>query len=104
MKRERLTDVMLTLTFLLFSMASPCAAQTVEERVLTSLKTEGYTRIVRLKTFLGRTRIVALRAGHIREVVINPTTNEILRDVELVSEQIPDYPSITSKPESGSDE
>lgn len=75
---------------LVLALATPSMAQSLEERVISSLERDGYQRIVRTRTLLGRIRIVALRAGHIREVVINPSTSEILRDVEVRSNKVPD--------------
>ena len=77
---------------LLLCLATPSTAESLEDTIVSSLEREGYVRILRTKTLLGRVRIVALRQGHLREVVINPSTSEILRDVEVRSDKIPVIP------------
>ena len=87
---------------IMFGLSTPSMAQSLEERVVTSLERDGYQRIARTRTLLGRVRIVALRKGHIREVVINPSTSEILRDVEVRSNKVPDLAPKT-RAEEGAD-
>ena len=62
------------------SVATPLAAQTVEEAILGQLSDQGFSEFETRRTLLGRIRIVAYGNGLIREIVINPTTGEILRD------------------------
>ena len=62
------------------SVATPLAAQTVEESILSQLSDQGFSEFETRRTLLGRIRIVAYGNGLIREIVINPTTGEILRD------------------------
>lgn len=52
----------------------------VVDQVIAQLKAQGYTRITLGRTFLGRTRIVAVNETMRREIIINPATGEILRD------------------------
>ncbi|NOR63706.1 MAG: hypothetical protein GQ535_14590 [Rhodobacteraceae bacterium] len=54
--------------------------QTVQD-LLTELVADGFTYIEVHRTFLGRARFVAYTATEIREVVINPASGEILRDL-----------------------
>ncbi|MEM1431517.1 MAG: hypothetical protein AAGG09_18835 [Pseudomonadota bacterium] len=56
---------------------------TLEARIIESLRNSGYVRIQRSGTLLGRVRITGLQAGTLREIVLNPHTREILRDVEF---------------------
>lgn len=53
------------------------------DRIARRLKSEGYTEISVSRTLLGRVRIVARRGRSLREIVLNPKTGEILRDVWL---------------------
>ncbi|MDO6457124.1 hypothetical protein Q4560_10980 [Celeribacter halophilus] len=50
------------------------------DQVITQLKSQGYTRITVGRTLLGRTRIVARNDEMRREIIINPSTGEVLRD------------------------
>lgn len=56
---------------------------TLEARIIEDLRSDGYVRIERSGTLLGRVRITGLQAGTVREIVLNPHTREILRDVEI---------------------
>ncbi len=53
--------------------------QTVQD-LIDQLTADGFTYIEISRTFLGRAHIIAYSATEIREIVINPTTGEILRD------------------------
>lgn len=48
---------------------------------LRALEREGYRIVTTKRTLLGRMRIVATRHGLTREVVIDPRTGEVLRDL-----------------------
>lgn len=66
--------------------ATPLAAQTetgpsVEGQIVAQLREQGYSRIVVSHTFLGRVRVTADRGDRKREIVANPITGEILRDL-----------------------
>ena len=50
-------------------------------RIVRALRQQGYTEIEVGRTFLGRGRIVAEGPPGEREIVFNPRTGEILRDV-----------------------
>jgi hypothetical protein len=49
--------------------------------VVTQLGEQGYQNITVSTTWLGRVRILATRDGGTREIVLNPRTGEILRDL-----------------------
>lgn len=53
------------------------------EELVGLLKDEGFGEIKISRTFLGRVRIVALNGQIRRELICNPRTGEILRDVWL---------------------
>ncbi len=60
--------------------AAPAFGQTVQEKFIQQLKTQGFTELTITKTWLGRTRIVARSKTHQREVIYSTRTGEILRD------------------------
>ncbi|MGR3467945.1 MAG: hypothetical protein ACU0CI_08700 [Shimia sp.] len=72
-------------------------AQSVEEQVVLQLQNLGYTDIVLSRTFLGRLRVIAERPGRVREIVLNPSTGEVLRD--LVRSRPLGAPSVVTLPE-----
>lgn len=61
--------------------ASPSFASGYEEDIVASLRAQGYQQITVEITFLGRVRITAIKQSNLREIVINPRTGEILRDL-----------------------
>ncbi|RUS63463.1 hypothetical protein EGN72_04305 [Pseudorhodobacter sp. E13] len=65
----------------LLSAAMPALADSLADNVVAQLKRRGFKRITVGRTFLGRTRIVAVGNGGRREIILNPRTNEILRDL-----------------------
>lgn len=74
----------LTSTVLLFLMLTcqSALAQTpdIAQPVMSRLQTEGYAVTEVSRTWLGRILITATTEGHLREIVLNRTTGEILRD------------------------
>lgn len=62
-------------------LASPAAAQDYVDSIVRQLKQQGYRSIVQERTLLGRVRIVANRKDGEREIIVNPRTGEILRDL-----------------------
>ncbi len=64
--------------------AGAAFAQSYEEAVLAQLRQEGYAQITMTTTMLGRIRFVAIGAKGQREIVLNPRTGEVLRDVWFV--------------------
>jgi hypothetical protein len=63
-----------------FGLAGPALALTLEERLVSQLRAQGFDRITVSRTLLGRTRILALAPDQRREIIFNPRTGEILRD------------------------
>jgi hypothetical protein len=57
-----------------------------EDDIIERLIEAGFGQIEVTRTLLGRVRIVAFKGSIRRELVINPRTGEILRDVTLVAE------------------
>jgi hypothetical protein len=55
-------------------------AQNAPDQIVKQLHTQGYTTISVERTWLGRTRILASNPEAQREIIVNPTTGEILRD------------------------
>lgn len=55
-------------------------AMTIEEKVIASLRAEGYVEIVVSRTFLGRLRFVASGENGVREIIVQASNGEILRD------------------------
>ncbi len=58
----------------------------VEDSVTSQLKAYGYTDIKVSRTLLGRSRIVAQSPKASREIVINPFSGEILRDITTATD------------------
>lgn len=56
-------------------------AQDAQTRVIQRLQRDGYRNIRISRTFLGRIRIIARGAAGEREIILNPSTGAILRDV-----------------------
>lgn len=53
----------------------------IEDFFVKELTAQGYANFDISKTWLGRIRIVATNAKYRRELIINPRTGEILRDI-----------------------
>ena len=82
--------VLIVLTFLALAPLTAVRAETVAETVTRQLQAQGYTSVDSSYTWLGRLRIFARQGDLRREIVINPNTGEILRDLEQV---VPRYAS-----------
>lgn len=67
------------------TLASGAMAQGYADDVVQQLKVQGYADISVETTFLGRVRIVAAADGGHREIILNPRTGEILRDLWIVA-------------------
>lgn len=67
---------------LLLSSTTAALADRADD-VVEWLSDQGYTGIEVSRTLLGRARVLAWRDGLQRELIINPRTGEILRDVWL---------------------
>lgn len=82
MDRRRLIG----LTFAGIFYAGVAAAAGIEDHVISQLTQDGYFNITVEKTWLGRVRIVAQTADGMREIILNPVTGEILRDLWTASD------------------
>lgn len=67
-------------------MASAAMAESFQKSVVAQLRSQGYREINVETTMLGRVRIVAARGGASREIILNPRTGEILRDIVLAAD------------------
>lgn len=56
-------------------------AQGYADRIVQQLRKQGYGDILVSNTWLGRTRIVGQSEDGVREIIIDPRTGEILRDL-----------------------
>ena len=66
-----------------FWLAAPANASSFADQIVAQLSDQGFADIEIERTWLGRTRILALRGGAQREIIVNATTGEILRDLWL---------------------
>jgi uncharacterized membrane protein YgcG len=62
-------------------LSTAVAAQGFISSIITQLRDQGFEEIRQERTLLGRIRIVATRSDGEREIIINPNTGEILRDL-----------------------
>lgn len=70
------------------ALSAPAAAQSLQDWLVAQLKAQGYQNIAVSRTFLGRLRVVGHLGDMHREVVVNPRTGEVLRDVSLPDVQV----------------
>lgn len=63
------------------ALAAPAFAEEVVDSIVRQLKTLGFKDIAQERTLLGRVRITAARKDGLREIIVNPKTGEILRDL-----------------------
>jgi hypothetical protein len=61
--------------------AAPALAQDLIANIVAQLKRQGFRSVVTERTLLRRVRIVATRRDGVREIIVNPRTGEILRDL-----------------------
>lgn len=64
----------------------PAFASDPVQAAIARLQAEGFRKIAAERTFLGRVRITAERRGQSREVVLDPRSGEVLRDLTRVSD------------------
>ena len=57
------------------------SASAFADEIVRQLQGDGYSDIVIETTWLGRVRITAVADGGAREIILNPSTGEILRDL-----------------------
>lgn len=65
--------------------AAPAMADVFSERIVQQLEQQGFKSISTERTWLGRTRITAEGNAGQREIIVNPNTGEILRDLLLTA-------------------
>jgi hypothetical protein len=68
---------------LLVALPLPAAAEAPLDRLLKDLRRAGFAEVTVTATLLGRMRIVAEGGDGVREIVLNPRTGEVLRDLWL---------------------
>ena len=64
---------------------TPALADTLSDSIVGQLKAQGFKNVSTERTWLGRTRIVASGSEGEREIIVNPNTGEILRDLWLTN-------------------
>lgn len=86
--------------------AGPVSGQSLRESVIAQLAGQGFARITVSRTLLGRMRFVAENELYRREIVINPSTGEVLRDylVEAATGRPPAGITIPNLPETETEE
>ncbi len=86
-KGMRMKKVMiLSVCMALLAAGGPAWAVDYAGAIVAELQQQGYGRIETEVTWLGRVRIVAERKGGSREIILNPRTGEILRDLWLLAD------------------
>lgn len=68
------------------ALAGPAFASDFQDEIVASLRAQGYAQITVEVTLLGRVKITAMKQSNLREIVINPRTGEILRDLWLAAD------------------
>ena len=58
----------------------------IESDIVRRLRADGYRQIQVTRTMLGRLRITAVGRGGTREIILNPQTGEVLRDVYIAAD------------------
>ncbi|MEI6799459.1 MAG: hypothetical protein WCO04_09630 [Pseudomonadota bacterium] len=61
--------------------AMPAFSASFADAIVAQLTVQGFTNISVQTTWLGRVQILALRSDGQREIILNPRTGEILRDL-----------------------
>jgi hypothetical protein len=75
-----------TAALILIGLTAPAQAKDdVQDQIIAQLRAQGYTSFEVSTTLLGRLRILAQQGGTNREIVVNPRTGEVLRDVNLLA-------------------
>lgn len=82
MNRRRFVGAAIAFTLL----STTAARADYVEDIVKLLGQQGYADIEVTRTLLGRVRIVAQKGGLRRELICNPRTGEILRDISLAAE------------------
>lgn len=79
---KRLTSLAAGLCLSL-ALATPVMADPLQDQVTATLEAQGYEVVSVGHTWLGRIRILAQSDEVRREIVLNPTTGEVLRDYSM---------------------
>ena len=80
--RRRLVVLLIIVAFV--APIAGYADDNLEKVLIDQLKRQGYSEFVVSFTLLGRMRILAIgEDGDAREIVVNPRTGEVLRDVNM---------------------
>lgn len=69
-----------------FGLPGPAYAASFADQIVAQLSDQGFADIEVERTWLGRTRILAERGGAQREIILNASTGEILRDLWLTDD------------------
>jgi hypothetical protein len=77
---RKIAGTMRLLALIVFCLAGPLQAEGRVDAIVDRLGQQGYSAITVSRTFLGRTRIRALGPTEEREIILNGTTGEIIRD------------------------
>lgn len=77
----------------LLALATPVRAETTEERIAAALTEQGYVIVSMERTWLGRLRVLAEDGQFRRELVFNPVTGEILRDLSVLLSELESQPT-----------
>ena len=100
MKRREFLTVLATAA----ALGSPALAQDYVDRVVRQLRAQGFRSVVQERTLLGRVRILATSRDGRREIILNPRTGEILRDLWLPTAGATSQPRIIDDRPSASDD
>ncbi|MDP3341214.1 hypothetical protein [Frigidibacter sp.] len=86
------------LTTLLALALCPTAAlsQSMADRIAGELRAEGFSEVSTARTLLGRARIYAKGPAGTREIILDPRTGEILRDLWISPDGAPTNPFTAS--------
>lgn len=74
-----------TMLFALMPFFAMADGDTVRDRILSELSSDGYREVRISRTWLGRMRFVAQAPDRRREIVVNPSTGAILRDYVFIT-------------------
>lgn len=68
------------------ALAAPASATGLADAIVAQLRAQGFSEVSVGRTLLGRTRILAEGDAGVREIILNPNTGEILRDLYTAAE------------------
>jgi len=72
-------------SFAVFAVATQACSASFADAILGQLTAQGFAKITVETTWLGRVQILAYRADGMREIILNPRSGEILRDLWTAS-------------------